>query len=96
MGGESASTAVGISRENTGAGFFTTVVVSSSSERVECPRVLGNQTHARVDGLKYGLGFVLFMKDGWLQLLDGYSCGGEDTTNLPLSDLIFQIAESPF
>ncbi len=31
-----------------------------------------------------------------LGLLEGYSCGGEDTTNLPLYDLTFQIATSPF
>jgi hypothetical protein len=83
-------------RENTGAGFFTTITVPASSERVACPTVLGNRTHTRVYGLKYGLGFVLFMQDGRLHLLEGYSCGDDDTTNLPLFGLTFQITETPF
>jgi len=83
-------------RNNTGAGFYTDIVVPASAGRLECPRILGQETHARVDGLKYGLGFVLFMEDGRLHQLEGYCCGGEDTSDLPLSDLSFRIADTPF
>jgi hypothetical protein len=82
-------------RENTGGGFLTTIKVEASAEKVECPRVLGYQTHARVAGLEYGLGFVLFIDGGWLQMLEGYACGGEDTTSLPLSALTFEIYKTP-
>lgn len=88
--------AVATKRENSGAGFFTTIQVSDRAETLESPRVLGQVTYALVQGLTYGLGFVLFMKDGRLHLLEGYSCGGEDTTNLSLNDLTFRIANTPF
>ena len=51
-------------RENSGGGFFTTIVVSDDAPRVSCPKVLGYETQARVTGLEHGLGFVLFMEDG--------------------------------
>jgi hypothetical protein len=50
-------------RENTGGGFFTTIEVREDAPRVNGPRVLGCETHARVEGLTHGLGFVLFMED---------------------------------
>ena len=49
-------------RENTGGGFFTTIEVREDAPRVNGPRVLGCETHARVEGLTHGLGFVLFMR----------------------------------
>jgi hypothetical protein len=88
--------AVVMSRENTGAGFFTKILVPKETRRIASARVLGNEVHARVDGLRYGLGFVLFMEDGRLSLLEGYSCGGEDTTNLSFADLAFRISKTPF
>jgi hypothetical protein len=83
-------------RENTGHGFFATISVPDWLEQVESSGALRGETHARVNGLQYGLGFVLFMKYGRLNLLEGYSCGGEDTSSLPLADVTFSIAVTPF
>jgi len=82
-------------RENTGGGFYTDISVSTWSEKLETSRVLGHQTYAHVDGLKHGLSFVLFMKDGFLNLLEGYSVGGENTADLTLSSLNFRIDDTP-
>jgi hypothetical protein len=83
-------------RENTGGGFFTTIEVREDAPRVNGPRVLGCETHARVEGLTHGLGFVLFMEDGRLHLLEGYAVGPEDTAQLNLEDLTFTIRKTPF
>jgi hypothetical protein len=88
--------AIVANRENTGVGFFTSIEVLATAEPVESPRTLGSNTFVRVAGLKYGLGFVLLLAGGFISLLDGHSCASENTTNLPLSDVDFQITTSPF
>jgi hypothetical protein len=82
-------------RENSGGGFFTTINVSGDTIPVSGPAVLGNKTHARVAGLEYGLGFVLFLKDGRLNLLEGFAWGPESTVGLDLGDLQFEIYYQP-
>ena len=82
-------------RENTGGGFFTTVAVPDDAPRVSSPKVLGYETHARVDGLEHGLGFVLFMQEGRLHILEGYARGPESTISLDLTNLAFEIFNSP-
>jgi len=83
-------------RENTGGGFFTTIEVREEAPRVNSPRVLGYETYARVEGLTYGLGFILFMENGRLHLLEGYAVGPESTALLNLEDLTFTIRKTPF
>ncbi|CAA9531683.1 MAG: hypothetical protein AVDCRST_MAG31-2452 [uncultured Sphingomonas sp.] len=93
-----------IERENSGAGFFTTIRVPEDAERVKSPKVLGYESHAHIRGMEYDLGFVLFMKDGALHMLEGYALAGS-TSALDLTDLQFEIfrvaqnqvvPESPF
>lgn len=78
-----------------GAGFLTTIAVQAMSRLAKSFRRLGRSTYARVDGLKYTLGFALFMENGRLSLLHGYSCGHEDTSCLRLADVPFRIVRSP-
>lgn len=82
-------------RENTGGGFFTEIAVPEDARPVECPTVLGYATQARVEGLEHGLGFVLFMEDGKLHLLEGYAWGPESTASLDLKNLSFEIFGAP-
>ncbi len=82
-------------RENTGAGFFTTITVADDAPPVNCPNVLGHETHATVDGLDHGLGFVLFVKNGRMHLLEGYSVGPDDTDDLDLETVGFTITKTP-
>lgn len=79
-----------ISRENTGGGFFTSISVKGSLP-VITPRTLGETTHARVGGMEHGLGFVLFMQNGWLHTLEGFSLGGEETAQIDFSNVQFEI-----
>ncbi len=80
-----------IERENSGAGFFTHIAVPDEVLRVNSSRVLGYETHARVAELEYGLGFVLFMKDGRLDMLEGYAFGSESTVTLDLATGNFEV-----
>jgi hypothetical protein len=82
-------------RENSGGGFFTDIAVSEDAPRLDCPRILGYATHAHVEGLEDGLGFVLFMEDGKLHLLEGFACGPESTASLDFSNLSFEIYNKP-
>ena len=82
-------------RENTGGGFFTTIRVSDDARPVNGPRVLGHATSANVEGLEHGLGFVLFMADGKLDLLEGFAWGPENTAQLNLADVCFNIFMAP-
>ncbi|MBS1910946.1 MAG: hypothetical protein JST22_03075 [Bacteroidetes bacterium] len=62
------------SRELTGAGFYVKFAVPNFA-----PRISGNKSFnfgdvsADIDGLASGAGFVLFVKDGALDMLEGYS-----------------------
>jgi hypothetical protein len=78
-------------RENSGVGFFTTIAVADPVPKVGGPRVLGRETQARVTGLKHGLGFVLFMENGKLHLLEGFVWEEESTASLDLATLKFQV-----
>jgi len=78
-------------RENSGGGFFTTIAVPVDAARVSGPGVLGCETQARVAGLEHGLGFVLFLRDGRLDLLDGHCWGPETTATLDLTALTFEV-----
>ena len=78
-------------RENSGGGFFTTIAVADDVPPVSSPKVLGYETNARVDGLEYGFGFVLFMENGRLHFLEGYAYGPENTAPLDLESLKFEI-----
>ena len=82
-------------RENTGGGFFTDIAVPEGEPRLKCSNVLGYATHARVEGLEHGLGFVLFIKDGNLNLLEGFAWGPESTASLDLRNLSFEIFNEP-
>ncbi len=82
-------------RENTGGGFFTTMRVHDETLAIDCPRVLGDQVYAQVNGLNYGFGMILFMESGLMHLLEGYAVGPECTSLLDLEKLLFSISTAP-
>ena len=63
------------SREFTGHGFFSTLVVADGVEAAPVTLRqldLGDVT-ATIDGLEHGAGFVLFVRDGVLDVLEGFA-----------------------
>jgi hypothetical protein len=62
-------------REFTGVGFFTTLVVADGVEAAPVTRTrlhLGDVA-ATIEGLEHGAGFVLFVSDGVLDVLEGFA-----------------------
>jgi hypothetical protein len=61
-------------RKLTGVGFYTTFAVPDCIQRVELKRSLHlGDVHAEIDGLQFGAGFVLFVNDGVIDFLEGYT-----------------------
>jgi hypothetical protein len=84
------STATLISRENTGAGFYTRFAV----ERASSAALTGERSRAgpetKIDGLLHGMGFILWTKEGYADCLEGYSYA-ESTTGIMLEGVGFEI-----
>jgi hypothetical protein len=77
-------------RDNSGAGFFTYVAVDRATAPVMSGgRVLGNVA-ATIDGFKQPLLLMLFMKDGYAEMLEGATID-DSTVGIDLSTLQFKI-----
>jgi hypothetical protein len=64
------------SKEYTGAGFYIFFEVSGNAPRLpdRCKFELGD-IFAEIEGLKYGAGFTLFIENGVIDNLEGYTYG---------------------
>ncbi|MBA2718651.1 MAG: hypothetical protein H0U52_05295 [Chloroflexi bacterium] len=62
-------------RKFTGHGFFTTLVVSKkvAAAPVRPGRLALGDVTATIEGLEHGAGFLLFIADGVLQVLEGFA-----------------------
>lgn len=88
--------AIVLSRENTGGGFFTNLEMGSGTESLDRKVApLGQKVWMCVDGLDYGLGMILHLKDGRASLLEGYAVGSEDTSAIDFAHVRFAIAGEP-
>jgi hypothetical protein len=82
-----------VRRENTGAGFYTRFEMQRSST----PPVAGSRSkdlrygpQAKIEGIKHGMGFILWLSESYLDCLEGYTYD-DDTTALDLINLRFEI-----
>ena len=62
-------------REETGVGFFAELEVPTEAPRapVKGGSIRFGDVTAELQGLEYGAGFVLFIEDGQMQMLEGYT-----------------------
>jgi hypothetical protein len=60
-------------REMTGVGFFTTFEVPAHVPRATQKSFHLGDVNGTVEGTKHGVGFVLFVKAGTLEMLEGYT-----------------------
>jgi hypothetical protein len=74
-------------RENTGAGFYTTLDVSHRSPIKGIASPLGD-VGAAVVGLEHGMGFLLWLRDGHIHKLEGFSYG-ESTSGIDFERVAF-------
>lgn len=64
-----------LKREFTGVGFFTYFSLNGAAESVEVPNgfsPLGGVS-LKADNLRHGAGFILFLKDGKVNFLEGFT-----------------------
>jgi hypothetical protein len=61
-------------RKNTGVGFFTEFSTAAARPAsVPSGKIRFGDVQAAIDGLKNGAGFLLFIEEGLLHTLEGYS-----------------------
>lgn len=85
-----------LSRENTGGGFFTDLKVASDANDIDRKTAhLGQNVWINIEGLEYGLGLILHVKDGRANLLEGYAVGPEDTSGIDFEKVRFAVAKEP-
>lgn len=70
------------SREFTGVGFVTRLVVPQALTAAGIDRLILSDVGAEIDGLPHGAGFALFIEGGMLECLEGFTYDG------PWPDLI--------
>ena len=71
---EQAQQATVSSREITGVGFFTEFTIPPEAPRINgCPTFTLCDVNGSATNVRHGLGFVLFVTDGALEMLEGYT-----------------------
>lgn len=60
-------------REFTGVGFFTTLVVEAEAPIAERSNFELADVSAEIEGLEHGAGFVLFVRKGRIETLEGFT-----------------------
>ena len=77
-------------RRMTGRGFFTKFEISSQCERLSGMKdAIFGDVEATIPGLKSGAGFLLFLKHGALDQLEGYSYGEDWPTHIDNFELSY-------
>src|SRR5260370_455301 len=79
-----------LSRENTAAGFNTRFAVDRASSPAIGGMRLRNGPEAKIRGLEHGMGFILWLKEGYADCLEGYSYA-DSTTGVVLEATSFEI-----
>jgi hypothetical protein len=83
-----------ISRENNGHGFYIGFSVDhGSSAAVRGPQRKDGPV-AEIDGLKHGMGFILWLKEGYASCLEGFGYG-ENISSLNLETVNFEVDPRP-
>lgn len=84
-------------RKNTGSGFFTYFEIDRTAPPIGGgkPRGMRDGPFATVQGAAHGMGFILWLKDGYADCLEGYCNGVDDTTAWDLENLSFALSAGP-
>ncbi len=79
-----------LSRENTGAGFYTRFIVDRTTvPAVSCDRVIG-QVCADIDGFNSPMAFLLFTIEGYANCLEAAAID-DSTTGIDFSTVKFKL-----
>lgn len=76
--------------ENTGVGFFSTVSVPADVPRLPDKSPL-DAAHGSVNGVEDGMGFLVFLEDGRLSLIEGYCQAIISTVGIDFETVTFNL-----
>ena len=74
--------------ENTGAGFFSTVRVSPEAPRLTDKSPL-DAASGSVGDIEHGMGFLVFLENGYVSLIEGYTYGDVSTVGVDFESVKF-------
>jgi hypothetical protein len=92
---EQLRTASVVSRRNTGGGFYAGLATASDAPEIIERKVFGDNVYALIPGLDYGIGLILFMRDGRMHLLEGFGVGIASTSSVDFATTPFQLTKDP-
>ena len=75
--------------ENTGAGFFSTFEIARKARPLPDQSTPDVGTGS-VANIPHGMGFLVFLRDGYLSTIEGYTYGGS-TTELDFETVAFDV-----
>jgi len=76
--------------ENTGAGFFSTILVADDALALGEKSPLDG-AYANVEGIENGMGFAVFLTDGRVSLIEGYCHGNVSTVGVDFARVKFEL-----
>src|SRR5262249_12674723 len=85
-----------VERKFSGIGFFTYFRVPPSAPRVpSCRRIVISDVDAEIEGLQHGAGFVLFVDEGILHMLEGFAYAASWPTDAKLKRIYYMHRKTP-
>ncbi|MFZ0422558.1 MAG: hypothetical protein WAL80_06745 [Xanthobacteraceae bacterium] len=79
-------------RKNTGAGFYTYFLMRGEPARQIYDDTKVCTVTAKINGLRDALGFILWLRDGYVDHLEGYTMALEGTSGMDLAALDFELS----
>ena len=76
--------------ENTGTGFFSTLTVSPEAPRLTDKSPLDAATGS-VGSIEHGMGFLVFLENGYVYLIEGYTYGDVSTVRVDFESVNFDV-----
>jgi hypothetical protein len=80
-----------LSRKNTGGGFYTHFAVGKKMTQPIKVDVKKYHVSATINGVDDALGFLLWLKDGYVDFLEGFTLALDSTEDLDLAALRFEL-----
>lgn len=79
-----------ISFENSGAGFFSDLTVADDAPALSEKSPL-SAAYGSVLGIEDGMGFIVFLEDGRLSMIEGYCQGDSPSTVIDFSRAVYKL-----
>ncbi len=83
-----------VSFENSGAGFFSDIVISAGAPLIMEESPL-NGGYGSVCGIEDGMGFIVWLDEGRLSAIEGYCNGNGPTSEIDFSCAAFELKPWP-